>query len=278
MKNFKFKKRTQETKRGFTIIEVMLVLAITGLMLVGVLGGTYRNIEQQRYTDSYRSFAEYLRQNYNEVLSPESWSTDSGDIAAGRSPNKAIYGKIIVFGLNNDPEHVYSATVVGGTKIDGEPNSDFMTDLKAGIEKLGTESPIECETVADYTTRYGARLMAPANSPTATPGEFTGTLLIARSPSSGTVHTRFIDKTYSIQSEAECNSSGAGTFGNEVKTSPDNFQSKDVNICVKSDVSSVVRGIRIDANARNSSGVNMLTEEDSLKLGDNGSGGQWQCR
>ena len=63
--------RRKTEKKGFTILEVMLFLAITGLMLIGVIGGTYSAIASQRYTDSVRSFAEFLRQTYAEVISPE---------------------------------------------------------------------------------------------------------------------------------------------------------------------------------------------------------------
>jgi len=59
------------SKRGFTLIEVSIFLAITGLLLIGVLGGTYSNIARQRYNDSVRSFAEFFRQMYAEVISPE---------------------------------------------------------------------------------------------------------------------------------------------------------------------------------------------------------------
>ncbi len=282
MKKFYSKKNNQKTKRGFTIIEVMLVLAITGLMLVGVLGGTYRNIEQQRYTDSYRSFAEYLRQNYNEALSPESWNTSesTGEMTAGQS-QQAIYGKILVFGLNGNSEHVYSATVVGkATLSSGTSSSDFIEDLLAGTEN--NTKMIRCDTVADYKVRYEARLVAPMlDTASGSSSAFKGTLLIARSPSSGTIHTRFYrDKTYDISSQSSCNNTDASAqLRTDLEKNPPEFLSENVDICVKSEGSSIVRGVRIKENARNSSGVNMLTEEESLKLKDNGAaGGVWQCR
>lgn len=52
----------QSAQKGFTIIEVMLVLAISALILLGALGGTYSSIRAQRYNDSVRAFAESLRQ------------------------------------------------------------------------------------------------------------------------------------------------------------------------------------------------------------------------
>ena len=49
MKNLK-------TKKAFTIIEVMLVVSISGLMLVTMLVGWNANIERQRYNDSVNTF------------------------------------------------------------------------------------------------------------------------------------------------------------------------------------------------------------------------------
>lgn len=59
---------SEEVKRGFTIIEVMLVLAITGLMLVGVIAGTYSSIATQRYNDSVRSFSEFCAKSMRRSL------------------------------------------------------------------------------------------------------------------------------------------------------------------------------------------------------------------
>ena len=55
-------------KKGFTMLEVTLVLALTGLLLIGLLGGTAVAIQTQRYNDSVRSNAEYLRTMYSEVI------------------------------------------------------------------------------------------------------------------------------------------------------------------------------------------------------------------
>lgn len=261
MKKLIIKSKVEKKKTGFTIIEVMLVLAITGLVLIGALGGTYRNIEQQRYVDSYRSFAEFLRQMYNEALSPESWSTEAStnEITAGRSKEESIYGKVVVFGqegAGSQTQHVYSATIVGKANVEGgSPN--FMDDLAAGTPTL------KCETVAEYNVRWEARLTQPDSS-----SKFTGTLIIARSPSSGSLHTRWLpEKTFDITSSSQCSNAGGGKtdFAKylEQETSRLGFKSEDVDICVKSNSSSVVRGIRIASDAHNSSGINMLTEEES---------------
>ena len=55
MKNLK-------TKKAFTIIEVMLVVSISGLMLVTMLVGWNANIERQRYNDSVNTFKSDIRE------------------------------------------------------------------------------------------------------------------------------------------------------------------------------------------------------------------------
>lgn len=56
---------------GFTIIEVVLFLAITGLLIVGLLAGVNSALQQQQYRDTVQSFANFLRDQYARVISVE---------------------------------------------------------------------------------------------------------------------------------------------------------------------------------------------------------------
>ena len=60
MKNFKMKK-------AFTIIEVMLVLGVSGLMIATMLIGWNANIEKQRYNDSVNTFKSDLQSVFSDV-------------------------------------------------------------------------------------------------------------------------------------------------------------------------------------------------------------------
>ena len=60
MKNLK-------TKKAFTIIEVMLVVSISGLMLVTMLVGWNANIERQRYNDSVNTFKSDIQGIFSDV-------------------------------------------------------------------------------------------------------------------------------------------------------------------------------------------------------------------
>lgn len=52
---------------GFTIIEVMLFLAVSGALAVGILGASTVGINTQRYRDALNSLQSTLQQQYNQV-------------------------------------------------------------------------------------------------------------------------------------------------------------------------------------------------------------------
>lgn len=58
-------------QKGFTIIEVTLVLAISGLMAVGIMVGVSTAINRQQYRDSVQSFTAFLRSEYSKVVNVE---------------------------------------------------------------------------------------------------------------------------------------------------------------------------------------------------------------
>jgi len=52
---------------GFTIIETMLFLAITGLLVAGILGSAGSSINTQRYKDSVSSLQAYFQKQFSEA-------------------------------------------------------------------------------------------------------------------------------------------------------------------------------------------------------------------
>lgn len=54
---------------GFTVIEVMLFLAITGLLIAGVMVGARNNINSQRYRDTVEQFRNVIQGQYDRVYS-----------------------------------------------------------------------------------------------------------------------------------------------------------------------------------------------------------------
>ena len=64
-------------KHGFTIIEVVLFLAISGGLAVMLLAGTSAAIQRQQYRDSVESFANFLSTQYSRVISVENDREDT---------------------------------------------------------------------------------------------------------------------------------------------------------------------------------------------------------
>ncbi len=62
-------------KNGFTLIETMLFLAITGALVVAVLIGTGASINIQRYRDSVTSLKSLIQSQYSDVLNVQNQLT-----------------------------------------------------------------------------------------------------------------------------------------------------------------------------------------------------------
>lgn len=137
----------ERNRYGFTIIEVMIFLAISGLLVIGLLAGTSASISRQRYNDSVQDIADFLRAEYSSVINPEiysrdgasdicrnlsylvrnddgSFGVDGGAIKAdalnglnntgtnrGRS-DCAVYGKVVM--INKGGDEIISLPLVGG--------------------------------------------------------------------------------------------------------------------------------------------------------------------
>lgn len=255
----------EDAKKGFTIVEVMIFLAISGLLLMGVLGGTYASIAAQRYNDSVRDFAEFLRQTYGEVISPESLGATNGNFG-GNSDDYAIYGKALVFGLNGQTT-VYSATLVGSTEIPTS-GADFLTELEkvnlqlfCGINDVAG-NVVNDTTVDTYTPLWESQIVKPGGGNNL----LTGTVIIARSPTSGTVHTAYKDN-FMPDLANQCSPSGGNGASSALNSEIKNFDmSSDVNFCIKSDQSKIVRDVLLTADGHNNTAINLLDDTDARNI------------
>jgi len=112
-------RRESDTLKGFTIIETMLFLALTGLMLVGAMVGIGTNLTHSRYRDSVEDIALMIRNQYDQVsrvqierrtdtgvceviTGNKSYSIKEQDLNKGRGRSDCdVYGVAIIFGLND---------------------------------------------------------------------------------------------------------------------------------------------------------------------------------
>lgn len=141
-------------KKGFTIIEVLLVLAISGAIFAMILSGTSTSAAKRRYNDSVNDLAENLRNAYSATINVENTrenkdesntfctltsAIDSGfrddsspdrtnnivDNYPGRT-NCAVYGQLVTFGENNSTKVNYYDIIGRVYKYD---NNNVIKDI-----------------------------------------------------------------------------------------------------------------------------------------------------
>ena len=133
--------------RGFTIIEVMLFLALTGLMLVGALVGLGTNLARQRYKDSVQDVVMMIRNQYDYVTRVQIDKRDNSDmceIVAGSSASFVdssnnsgrgrslcdVYGVALIFGLS-EGDGPAASSILQSTSILGIDINTFEDAVRA---------------------------------------------------------------------------------------------------------------------------------------------------
>lgn len=219
------------TKKGFTIIEVTLALAVTAAMLVAFMGTIASRIARERYSDATKGIADAIRMVYSEVENVENGRTGSisdqnkyctlaGQAASLVDPNTtpnsgseseagygyvgrsgcAIYGKLISFGEDSNDVAAYRVYDVIGRAVEfrGSITGDnTISNLKSVYADIMSFVPSGSAgnyslTPAGAEYDYYPTWDAWLEDPNG--NEFKGKLLIIRSPVSGAVHTYWLNK------------------------------------------------------------------------------------
>lgn len=124
--------------QGFTIIEVMLFLAVSAALAIGILAGSSLAINQQRYRDSLNSLQSLLKQQYSETThvindrDDPTISCNSSGVSDSGTPQSRGTSECLVLGryvtITDDGKTIAIASVVG-IKPDNAPGVD--DDLSA---------------------------------------------------------------------------------------------------------------------------------------------------
>lgn len=247
----------RRNRRGFTIVEVSLFLAITGLLFMGVAVGVQNSVYQQRFNDSVQSFAEFMRSIYSQVSNVEN------PIEGGGQSDKSIYGKLVVFGeakgldgFSDNDGVVYAYTVIGDAG-DGK-GDDTLTELKdldmnvvERKENNGVESIEFVGNVEEYKPKWMARIQGTGPDWS----DFEGAVLVVRNPGSGTIFTYVSENTIQVN-DIFNNDNAEGNMKDALSDA--SFDIGEIDFCVNPNGNSESdnrRDVSIIANARNASGV-----------------------
>ncbi len=236
---------------GFTIIETMLFLAITGLLVVAVLVGTGASINRQRYRDSITSLQSIIQQQYSEVSSvnngrDNSWVCDSasgavtklssgGSVSRGQS-NCVILGRLI--SSSSDGTSLIINDVVG-SEISGDNQPE--TDVEALTQYKMHVSPV-AEKI--YNVEWESSLAKPGSDQIAT-----FSVLILQSPLSGVI------RTFNSQNAVITDNNISSIINKTALTEP-------VKICVNSNglFSGMRMAVVVTAGSSSAAGVETLGE------------------
>lgn len=249
-----------KNRQGFTIIEVILFLGITGLIFMAIVASTSNVLSRQRYNDSTQNFAEFLRGVYGKLTSIENYGN-------GRS-ERAIYGKLITFGeshnLNgeeNVENEIFTYDIIGD--VSGSISADDVIKSLASLNADVVVKNGEDVEYAGINEHYATKWMARIEQTNSTE-LFKGAVMVVRSATSGTIYTYVLNgETIEVNSAVKFNTPKklltSQTLNKFVSNQP-------IDFCISSEDGRVYNGkrrdVRIIANARNSSGVEVMPLDD----------------
>lgn len=179
-------------KAGFTIIETMLFLAITGLLIASMLVGVGTSINVQRYRDSAMSLKSLLQDQYSQITSVNnsrdgSWSCDSaaqtsqtGTKEARGQSDCVILGRYITIADSD-----VAIVPVTGVQPSFVPVGNDIAILKS--YNFGISSSGEQKSTLDWGTKIAWPATGSGSRNPTTPRSIA--ILIVRSPDSGSVYT-----------------------------------------------------------------------------------------
>ena len=240
---------TNQRATGFTIIETMLFLAVTGLLAIGILAGTGGAINQQRYRDSVNSLQSFLQDQYGKVTNvmndrDASWSCNSAAKAEQTAGEARGTGDCLLLGrlvtIQDDGMQIVATDVIGRRTSNVEKAATDILEL--GNYAIA-ESPIGRE---EQAVAWGAKVVKPGSTD-AQPTR----LLIIRSPLSGGIMT-FTDMSATV-------APGTMIANGVSKTA--------LSLCVEpggATVAGSVLGVRVSPFAAAASAVQVAPEGDNL--------------
>ena len=141
-----------QKQNGFTIIEVSAFVAISGLLLMGVMTGITTAVNQQRFRDTVNSAQNILQQEFSKVqlVNNSSSSLDGCGVVVGGSSNCSIIGKLIDLG-----------------KPGGDGDGSVITSYDIVINSnLPPTQELQDKTLVEILNANGAKIIDNSNKQT----------------------------------------------------------------------------------------------------------------
>ncbi len=133
---------SKHTSAGFTLIEIMMVLAISSLLAVGLLNAYTQNQRRAQFSDAVEGLVSGLEKVRTEVNSSFTASTAN----TGKDPETVFFGKEIIFRAGNPN---VTSEVITSTNVE-DPSQAVLTCQNANITTIGLDWGVTIASLPDY--------------------------------------------------------------------------------------------------------------------------------
>ena len=192
-------------QRGFTVIEVTLFLAVSGLLIIGVLITVGSSLNAQRYRDATQSFKSLLQEQYSDIANTQNsrennWSCNSSNASTATGSGVfrgqtdcLLVGKYMAIGEDGGIK-IY--TIVATEKAVTNPS---LTDVSALLSTGNYRLNVSTTGIEETSMEWGTKIAWPERGSGArSPRDRAMGILFIRSPSSGQVYTFSSDNLISV--------------------------------------------------------------------------------
>lgn len=202
-------------RSAFTIIEVILTLAVSGLVIIGVISSVKGTIDHQRYNDSVYSFRDFLREQYNSLTNVDiSLRSSSEHNYCGSREQRGrtdclLLGKLLKFENRRDGAEVYSVVrmwdVVGRDIKTANNDDDYFRTPELSLRAVGSLDTLDASQVTsdkeyelDWRALLSYKRSEEINDPPRTLDDASFFMFIARSNLTGSIRTYASDNVSTL--------------------------------------------------------------------------------
>lgn len=145
-----------QNQKGFTIIEVVLFLALSGLFLMIAFMGIQNRTANIQFTDSMRSLHSFLLSEQNKVQNGVNSSLTapldcgSGGDDTGKSNNCVLLGRVINFNAIGGP-----SMIAVDTLYSTKPTQSALAAATDDITKITAANPRKDDSISQYEIKWG---------------------------------------------------------------------------------------------------------------------------